>query len=143
MIYIAYMKQCIAVGKLDDNPGLDLALDFAHRVQRYHLMEELAVASIEEMQNSAEHNPGLDDELCDAFDKALMNILLHGGKGELPPTAEDGPVADAVKKAWVEMKQRGNAGFKEFLSLWEPWQALVSRRQVRLKAERESQEAMT
>lgn len=143
MIYIAYMKQCVTLGKLDDTPRLDLALDFAHRVQRYHLMEELAAASIEEMEDSAEQDPGLEDKLYDAFDKALMNILLHGGKRELPPVSEEGPIADAVEKAWLEMKQRGDAGFKEFLASWSPWLSLVSRRQARLKAEREAQEAMT
>lgn len=140
MIYIACMEQRVALGKLDDGPGMVVALDFAHRVQRYHLMEQIAEGVLEATQNAEAYHSRLNDALCSAFDKALMDILLNGGTREQPPRAGEGLAAETVQNAWREMQQRGNAHFPQFLDQWEPWQGLVRRRQERLKEERQAQE---
>lgn len=135
-IYIAYMELRVALGKLDDKPKV--ARDFACRVQRYHLMEEIAQHLLKEMQDSLTDDGREEEQFVNALDKALMAILLNGGEPDLPPMAGKGPMADAITKAWREMKQRGNEQFGQFLDQWAPWQGLVRRRQERLKAERES-----
>lgn len=142
---MVYMEHQVASGALDDQPLA--ALDFARSVQRYSLLEHAYLSKLKALQDLQDRNSKGEVLLSMAFAEALIDVLRDGGqrglslqRNDMKP--EEAAAAAAVATAWQDMLKQGNEGFLDFLALWTPWQALITRRQAQLAAESKPQHAM-
>lgn len=128
---MAYMEHQVASGALDAKPLV--ALGYARCVQRFALLENIYQSELAAVQNMEKPNPPLANDLCMAFEAALIAVLRDAGERGLHLQEDLMPeVVDTIHNAWQAMKQRGNEDFKDFLAQ-PPWREFISRSWARLR----------